>query len=196
MRAFKDVVDECEFVDLGYVGHKFTWRGIGPGGVVLEQLDQAFANTSWLELNLATCVQHFKAHFSDHNLILIRPEGIAPYRNKPFRFEQMWLREEGCGEIVKATWSSSMTIRSMPMVSEKIKKCAERLADWSKHSFGSVRRQLEEKTKELIKAKVAAASGSDSNTVRIIQAEVNELLEKESLMWQQRARILFLKSGD
>ena len=32
--------------------------------------------------------------------------------------------------------------------------------------------------------------------VRVIQVEVNELLEKESLMWQQRARMFFLKSGD
>lgn len=59
-----------------------------------------------------------------------------------------------------------------------------------------MQKNLEEKTKELIKVEMAAASGSDSNTVRIIQAEVNELFEKESLMWQQRARILFLKSGD
>lgn len=119
MRAFRDVVDEFEFVDLGYVRHKFTWRGTRLGGVVLALLDRAFANTLWLELNLATHVQHFRAHSSDHNLTLIRPEGIAPYRNKPFRFEQMWLREEGCGEIVKAAWGSFTTISSMLMVSEK-----------------------------------------------------------------------------
>lgn len=55
---------------------------------------------------------------------------------------------------------------------------------------------MEEKTKELIKAELAAASGSDINMVRVIQVEVNELLKKESLIWQQRARSLFLKSGN
>lgn len=25
MRAFQDMVDECEFMDLGFIGHKFTW---------------------------------------------------------------------------------------------------------------------------------------------------------------------------
>ena len=72
----------------------------------------------------------------------------------------------------------------------------ERLVEWSKHSFCIIRRQLEEKTKELIKAELAAASGSDINMVRVIQVEVNELLKKESLIWQQRARSLFLKSGN
>ena len=61
---------------------------------------------------------------------------------------------------------------------------------------GNIRRQLEEKTKELVKAELAAANGFDSSMVRVIQVEVNELLEKESLMWQQRVRILFLKLGD
>lgn len=68
--------------------------------------------------------------------------------------------------------------------------------EWSKHSVGNIRRQLEEKTRELIKAELAATSGAESNMVRVIQAEVNELLEKECLMWQQRARSLFLKSRD
>ena len=43
---------------------------------------------------------------------------------------------------------------------------------------------MEEKTKEFIKAELATTSGVDSNMVRVIQVEVNELLEKENLMWQ------------
>ena len=73
------MVDKCELVDLGYVGHKFTWRGKRLGGVVLERLDRAFANTSWLEQNLVTRVQHFRAHSFDHNPITIRPEGVTTY---------------------------------------------------------------------------------------------------------------------
>ena len=84
----------------------------------------------------------------------------------------------------------------MPSVSDKIKKCGERLVEWSKHSVGNIRRQLEEKTKELIKAELVAASGAESNMVHVIQAKVNELLERECLMWQQRARSLFLRSWE
>ena len=87
MRAFRNMVDECELLDLGYTGLKFTWRGTRPCGVVFERLDRAFANSAWLELNPTTRVQHFRAHSSDHNPILIRPEGILPVWNKPFHFE-------------------------------------------------------------------------------------------------------------
>ena len=145
MRGFRDMVDECELVDLGYVGHKFTWCGRRSGGVVLERLDRAFANTSWLELNPVTWVQHFRAHSFDHNSIIISSEGIPACRNKPFRFEQMWLKEEGCGDTVKATWEANSDIGTLPMVSQKIKNCGVWLTEWSRHSFGSIRRQVEEK---------------------------------------------------
>ena len=62
MNSFCDMVDECGFVDLGFVGHKITWRGRRLGGVVLERLDRAFASNSWLEKNLATRVQHIRTH--------------------------------------------------------------------------------------------------------------------------------------
>ena len=87
-------------------------------------------------------------------------------------------------------------VTSMSLVAQKFKECGTRLTKWSKQSFGSIRCQLEEKTRELIRAEWEAAKGSDTTAVRTIQMEVNELLDKESLMWQQRARSLFLKSGD
>lgn len=81
----------------------------------------------------------------------------------------MWLKEEGCRDIVKVAWGSTVDINPMPMVSQKIKKCRERLIEWSKHSFGSVWQQLEEKTRDLIKAKWAAAKGFDTTNVRSLQ---------------------------
>ena len=60
----------------------------------------------------------------------------------------------------------------MPLVEQKIKECETRLTEWSRHSFGSIRRQLEEKTKELIRAEWEAARGSDTTTVRAIQLDV------------------------
>ena len=46
-----------------------------------------------------------------------------------------------------------------------------------------MRKQLEEKSKLLEKAEFAAARGADYETVRLLRVEVNELLDKESLMW-------------
>lgn len=49
----------------------------------------------------------------------------------------------------------------------------------------------------LSKAKIVAAKGEvNYKVVKSLRAEVNNLLVKESQMWQQRSRALFLKCGD
>ncbi|XP_075666319.1 uncharacterized protein LOC142636117 [Castanea sativa] len=158
MREFREVVDDCGFMDLGYMGRKFTWRGKWGDGMVLERLDRALATYSW--------------------------------------FEHVWLKEHGCRDIVGAAWVTSLPLSTSPSVHEKIKLCGDKLMEWSKCSFGRVKNQIEEKSKLLERAEFKAALGADYETVRILRLEVNDLLDKEILMWQQWARALHLKFDD
>ncbi|XP_075650105.1 uncharacterized protein LOC142620655 [Castanea sativa] len=177
MRDFREVVDDCGFMDLGYVGNKYSWRGRRGGNIVLDRLDRAFATHFWLALNSATRVQCLRANTFDHYSIVINPKGITGRPCKPFRFEHMWLKENGCGKIVRAEWLSPIQHSNSPLL------CGDKLMEWSKRSFGSMRKQLEEKSKLLEKAKFAVAQGADYEAMKLLRMEVNELLDKESLMW-------------
>ncbi|KAF3952834.1 hypothetical protein CMV_021655 [Castanea mollissima] len=68
--------------------------------------------------------------------------------------------------------------------------------EWSKHSFGKVKKQIREKPKLLERTEFKAALEADYEAVRILRLEVNFLPAKESLMWQQWAQALHLKFGD
>ena len=48
----------------------------------------------------------------------------------------------------------------------------------------------------LVLAEEAAARGGSYDQVRSIKLVINELLDKESMMWIQRAHSLYLQSGD
>nr|POE67708.1 putative ribonuclease h protein [Quercus suber] len=85
----------------------------------------------------------------------------------------------------------------MPLIAEKLQKCGEKLSEWSLQSFGCIKKQIESKGKMLSKSEESVALGkADFEVVKILRAELNALLDKESLMWEQRARALFLKCGD
>ena len=74
---------------------------------------------------------------------------------------------------------------SMVQIASKIKVCGEKLLDWSRQSFGSIRKQLESKGKQLSKAEINAARGNlDFEVVKVLRADLNDLLDKESKMWQ------------
>lgn len=63
--------------------------------------------------------------------------------------------------------------------------------------MGSIKKQIEIKGKLLSKVKIDAAKGKlDYEVVKVLRAEINDLLDKENQMWQQWSRALFLKSGD
>ena len=44
MQAFREVLDDCRFVNLGYSGPNFTWHGKRRGELVWERLDKGVAN--------------------------------------------------------------------------------------------------------------------------------------------------------
>ncbi|XP_023881745.1 uncharacterized protein LOC111994119 [Quercus suber] len=196
MKAFREVLDELGLKDLGFVGKKFTWKGRRHGGFVLECLDRAVANNQWLSQNSGTKVQHLHSNSSDHQAILVKPEGITPNPNRSFKFEQMWHCDRGCSDTVNSAWGPPTVGATMPEVAGKVKTCGMKLTKWSKKSFGSVRKMLEEKKKLLTKAELDAAKGGDLLLVKSLQKEINDILDKENQMWQQRSHALFLKCGD
>lgn len=197
MKAFCDTLDECGLKDLGYRGDKFTWKGRRQGGMVFERLDRAVANNHWYSLYPGSTTHHLTTHSSDHKPIIIFPDGIIPNVNRPFKFEKMWLSDGGCSRIVKDAWGPSSPDASMTLIAGKVKNCGDKLLSWSRLSFGNIKRSIELNSKKLNRAEIAAAEGrGDANVIRSLKAELNDLLDKESQMWHQRSRVLFLKEGD
>ena len=95
MRDFHETLDECGFVDLGFIGQKFTWCKRLTGGItVWERLDRAVANQEWISLFLGYSVTHLDTVFSDHKPLSIHMDGLLIRNQRPWRFEQVWLNEE------------------------------------------------------------------------------------------------------
>ena len=102
MKEFREVLDECGLMDLGFRGEKYTWKGKRSRGLVLERLDRAVANNNWFSSNPGTQVQHLHSHTSNHKPIIVKPNGILPLPNRPFKFEKMWLGDRGCSDTVNS----------------------------------------------------------------------------------------------
>ena len=109
------------------MGDKDTWRGRRAGGLVLELLDRAIASNDWYSLYPGTKVRHLNTHASDHKAIVINLEGIVPQPNRPFKFEQMWLRDNGCSETINSAWSTSTRPATMPLIMEKLRNVGRSL---------------------------------------------------------------------
>ena len=91
MQQFRDVIDKCGFIDLGFKGSKFTWsKHFTDGHSVWERLDRGLGNSEFLIRFPGSKVSYLKCMSSDHIPLLINLTGLeAPPRKKVFWFEEM-----------------------------------------------------------------------------------------------------------
>ena len=124
-----------------------------------ERLDRAVSMAEWFDLFPVTKVHTLVCVSSDHNLIIILPDGFGVKPQRTWRFEQMWLENEGCHDIVVGAWNRASSSSPMETMVTKIEACQKRLTQWSKHSFCNVSGVLSKKKKLLKEAEVATARG-------------------------------------
>ncbi|KAL0006110.1 hypothetical protein SO802_013671 [Lithocarpus litseifolius] len=100
----RDVLDEYDFMHLGFVGNQFTWsRHFEDGRSIWKRLDRGLATNAWFQKFLGSHVHHLHYDSSDHSpLFIILSSLEPPPQKKNFRFEEMWLSDGRCGEIVEA----------------------------------------------------------------------------------------------
>ena len=168
MKLFRDVIDECNFMDLGYVSPKFMWaKHYDDGHSIRTRLDRCMAINSWFQKFRGTRVHHLQSMSSDHTPLLINLLGLTkPRRKRCFRFEEMWLSDPTCGETIEEACSSTWEPNPSIAILKKVTKCEQGLTWWNKHNFGHVRRELEIKKKQLALAKNEAIVSGNNARVR------------------------------
>jgi len=92
MLAFRNVIDDCGLIDLGFSGPVFTWSNKRKGtGHVQERLDRFIATHSWVNLFGNFKVKHRGFMFSDHRHILLsrvdRNYSFVTQNSGNFKFE-------------------------------------------------------------------------------------------------------------
>jgi hypothetical protein len=62
MQRFRDVLDDCRFLDLDFTGSSFTWTNNRTGDMTWERLNRAVATPEWLLQFPTVRVHHLEGH--------------------------------------------------------------------------------------------------------------------------------------
>lgn len=72
MQGFRDVVDDCGFVDLGFIGLPYTWDNRQPEQTNVKcRIDRGLATEGFLDLFPRTKVWHVQTTESDHCCLVV-----------------------------------------------------------------------------------------------------------------------------
>ena len=86
MQPFRKALDEYGFMDMGFVGSKFTWHKHLTDYIVWEWLDRVVATNSWFTKFSNTKIYHLDVTISDHKPLWIVPEVMDGKQQWPFHF--------------------------------------------------------------------------------------------------------------
>ncbi|KAM5578651.1 hypothetical protein ABKV19_008793 [Rosa sericea] len=135
MARFRQALVDCELLDMGHVGSRFTWSN----RFTKERLDRVCQTVQWRDLYpFSRCIT-LPLSRSDHCPLLIEvsPDLVPRNRSqKLFRFEEMWLQHLDCGNVVQQGWMLPTVGESMSQVSRKIKHTGHFLMNW--HYYESI----------------------------------------------------------
>ncbi|XP_052288553.1 uncharacterized protein LOC127899255 [Citrus sinensis] len=179
--GFQRAITDCNLVDLGIDGYQFTWeRARGTEKWVEEGLDRAFAYEEWIQRFNKVKVYSLDSSCSDHLPILLDPSPLQPIsRHNQFRFENTWLCEADCSDVIRDSWRSY----TGDFIQQRIMVCGSALMEWGGHFARDFRKRIRE-----CKKCMAALRGRRDNEGVVAFTEArqryNELLHSHEVFWK------------
>ncbi|KAK6130344.1 hypothetical protein DH2020_035901 [Rehmannia glutinosa] len=160
---------------------------------------RAFACTKWKQQFPKARVTHCRTRASDHAPILLQ---IEPQDNKQlklnrrFRFEAMWLKHEGCENIIKDSWNFSSNGHTRKAIHSTLIQCKTRLINWNKICVGNITTKVKKLRDKLHEVRIQPRDAYAIHEENRLRTELEDLLDKEEMLWRQRGKAQWIREGD
>ena len=106
---FKECLDRCNMMDIGFVGPRFTWTNRREvQALIQERIDRFFVNPSSCVVYPDVRITHLTRCHSDHCLVFLKMQSRTQNRRiRPFRFQTGWLLDPSFFPIVRQAWETN-----------------------------------------------------------------------------------------
>lgn len=192
---FGSMIDNCNLIDLGFSGPKYTWhRNIQGRCKLSKHLDRTLADFSWRTYFPEATVRHLHRLYSDHNPILINLcESSLRRGTRPFRFEVVWVSRPLYYDVVEA-WNqeNGTAVNGLDCV----KKAS---IAFNKQIFGNIFKRekiITNRLQGIQKALEKVDSISLINQEAELRKEMNQILWQEEVLWFQKSKAQWVQFGD
>eukprot|EP00253_Pinus_taeda_P029777 PITA_29777 len=139
--AFQSFIDNTKLVDSESGNGLFTWNNKRGGeALVTSKLDRFMISKELMLLNKEKTARVLPFGGSDHWPIQLEIKGIDSPRNKPLRFENIWLSHLDFISNNENLWSEDLQIQGskMYLLHERLKHIKFRLKEWNQKDFSNI----------------------------------------------------------
>ncbi|KAL3643388.1 hypothetical protein CASFOL_014203 [Castilleja foliolosa] len=189
-------LNKLELIDLGFVGHPFTWNNKRSGvNNIQQRLDRGVGNMSWLSSYPLATIHHLIPISSYHCPIILStlPEVRSP---SPFRFENMWMSDSRIWDVVAKGWNIKAHGSPPFKMTTKIKNVKKELKTWNSDVFGNCHTMIKELKEKVYDCQKQVITDSNEALEKDLLLELDLWLARAESHWKQKAKDNWLKEGD
>ena len=192
---FKECLDRCNMMDIGFAGPHFTWTNRREvQSLIQKRIDRYFANPSWCVIYLDARVTHLTRCHSDHCPVLLEMQPRAQYgKIRPFRFQTNWLLDPSFFPIVHQAWErNSRLLDAIHIFTQEVK-------EWNKNQFGNIfyrKKNLMSRLNGIQRAPALRPSGFLVQLENDLLRKLDIVLNQEEELWALKSRVNWMIQGD
>ncbi|XP_050248720.1 uncharacterized protein LOC126695973 [Quercus robur] len=192
---FKECLDNCNMVDLGFSGPRFTWTNRRKvQNLIQERIDRFFVNPEWCVLFPEARITHLTRCHSDHCPVLLETKPQNRVRlNRPFKFQKFWLADMSFPRVVDQAWNQSSHLE------EAIDKFMVKVNDWNRDQFGNIffkKNRIQARLNGVQRAMAIQPSSSLVELENNLLKELEIILNQEHELWALKSRVNWMVQGD
>lgn len=198
MGFFLRFVREVDLEDQVVVGRRFTWYH--PNGRSMSRIDRVLVSEEWRHYWGDCTLWVLPRDVSDHCPLVLNVEGWD-WGPKPFRFNNFWLENRKCKEVVEEVWRSSNLTGWMGYVlKEKLKVLKGKLKEWHTEEYGGMEERVKALRDEIEELDVRGENGGLNDEEVLIRkskfSSLWRLLKARDSLMIQRSRSRWIRVGD
>ncbi|KAL9685228.1 hypothetical protein QQ045_022676 [Rhodiola kirilowii] len=126
--------------------------------------------------------------------LLLKFDARKKQPTNKFRFENMWLRDDKFLQLVEQSWQEASAINLS--YADRLKFLQQKISQWNRHHFGNVQFKVKRIKAELETIYKQARNDTNQQREEELISELEDWLQREEILWKQRARVTWLEEGD
>ncbi|KAJ7972874.1 reverse transcriptase [Quillaja saponaria] len=197
------IIDICRtinalgVVDLGFTGNtKIHLNSKERKANTKIHLNRAFASTDWRLLFPRAVLTHLFTIASDHNPILLKMEGEPSFQPCPFKFEEIWTRDDRSKLVVENSWKNHTNGSHAFSLNHKLKRARAALKDWNRNEFGKVQARIKTLKCQIDILQRKEPTHENLLAEHCLKTDLDERALREEIFWKQKSIVQWLKQGD
>ncbi|XP_039165581.1 uncharacterized protein LOC120291875 [Eucalyptus grandis] len=193
IQSFRDVINDCAFMEIESKGCKFTWSNNRDGpDQIKERLDRVLCTPEWRILYPEAQVFALPPLGFDHSPIIISTSPSYPRGQRNFVFEAYWNQDPECRKVIATTWNS-VELRNTNLL-RKLRIVSSKLHKWSRSKFDNVQLMVLALQQQLqLLVNKPYRSSTDAEEVASLRGKIRNLWQQEEQFWAMRSRINWLQ---